>query len=285
MESIVVKYDCLLLEYLILNIKNKSKNNIKSLLKNGQILVNNKIITKHDYKVYKNNRISINYNIDRRDNGLDILYEDSNLIVINKPSGLLTIANNREREKTAYHMVSEYLKEKYKNSKVFIVHRLDKDTSGVVVFAKGKRIQQLLQDNWDKIVLLREYIAVVEGVLEKKEDTIKSYLTENATTKVYSVNDRTKGKLAITNYRVLKESKKYSLLNVNIETGRKNQIRVHMKELGHPIIGDKKYGSKVNPINRLGLHASVLKIINPLTKETMTFKARPPRKFDNLFKN
>lgn len=285
MENITVLYDDLLLKYLIDNLKNKSKNNIKSLLKNGQILVNNKIITKYDYKIYKNNKISINYNVDRRDDGLDILYEDDGLIVINKPSGLLTISNNQEKEKTAYHMVREYLNGKFKNSKVFIVHRLDKDTSGVLIFAKSQRIQQLLQNNWDKIVLLREYIAIVEGVLEKKQDTIKSYLTENSTNLVYSTLDKSKGKIAITNYKTLKESKKYSLLNVNIETGRKNQIRVHMKELGHPIIGDKKYGSKVNPINRLGLHASVLKIINPLTKENMTFKARPPRKFDNLFKS
>ncbi len=284
MESIVVKYDCCLLKYLIDNLYGKSKNNIKSLLKNGQILVNNKIITKHDYKIYKNNIISINYNVDRRDNGLDILYEDSCLIVINKESGLLTIASNHEKEKTAYHMVREYLNSSFKKSKVFIVHRLDKDTSGVLMFAKNQRVQQLLQNNWDKNVLLKEYTAVVEGLLDKKEGTIKSYLTENTTNLVYSVNDKSKGKLAITHYRVLKESNKYSLLNVVIETGRKNQIRVHMKELGHPIAGDKKYNSKTNPLNRLGLHATTLKLLHPQTKEVMIFKSKPPRKFENLFK-
>lgn len=284
MDNIIVEYDSLLLEYLISNIKNKSKNNIKSLLKNRQILVNNKVITKHDYKIYKGNRVSINYNVDRSDNNLDIIFEDNNIIVINKPSGLLTIANNKEKEKTAYHMVREYLNKKKKGSKVFIIHRLDKDTSGIVMFAKNPTIQKLLQYNWDNQVLCREYIAIVEGVLDKKTSTIKNYLKENSTTKVYSTNDKATGKLAITTYKVLKENKKYSLLQVNLKTGRKNQIRVHMSELGNPIIGDKKYGSKINIINRLGLHASYLEVINPITNNVMKFKSKAPRKFDNLFK-
>lgn len=284
MDNIIVEYDSLLLEYLISNIKNKSKNNIKSLFKNRQILVNNKVITKHDYKIYKGNRVSINYNVDRSDNNLDIIFEDNNIIVINKPSGLLTIANNKEKEKTAYHMVREYLNKKKKGSKVFIIHRLDKDTSGIVMFAKNPTIQKLLQYNWDNQVLCREYIAIVEGVLDKKTSTIKNYLKENSTTKVYSTNDKATGKLAITTYKVLKENKKYSLLQVNLKTGRKNQIRVHMSELGNPIIGDKKYGSKINIINRLGLHASYLEVINPITNNVMKFKSKAPRKFDNLFK-
>lgn len=284
MDNIIVEYDSLLLEYLILNIKNKSKNNIKSLLKNRQILVNNKVITKYDYKIYKGNRITINYNVDRSDNNLDIIFEDNNILVINKPSGLLTIANEKEKEKTAYHMVREYLNNKKKGSKVFIIHRLDKDTSGIVMFAKNPTIQKLLQDNWEDQALCREYIAIVEGVLDKKEGTIKTYLKENSTNLMYSTNDTISGKLAITSYKVLKENKKYSLLQINLKTGRKNQIRVHMSELGNPIIGDKKYGSKINPINRLGLHASYLEIINPITKNAMKFKSKIPRKFDNLFK-
>ena len=152
------------------------------------------------------------------------------------------------------------------------------------MFAKNPTIQKLLQDNWERQVLCREYIAIVEGVLDEKTSTIKNYLKENSTTKVYSTNDKTSGKLAITKYKVLKENKKYSLLQVNIKTGRKNQIRVHMSELGNPIIGDKKYGSKINPINRLGLHASYLEVINPITNKVMKFKSKAPRKFDNLFK-
>lgn len=284
MDNIIVEYDSLLLEYLISNVTNKSKNNIKSLLKNRQILVNNKVITKHDYKIYKGNKIVINYNVDRSDNNLDIIFEDNNIIVINKRSGLLTIANTKEKEKTAYHMVRKYLNKKKKGAKVFVIHRLDKDTSGIVMFAKNPTIQKLLQDNWERQVLCREYIAIVEGVLDEKTSTIKNYLKENSTTKVYSTNDKTSGKLAITKYKVLKENKKYSLLQVNIKTGRKNQIRVHMSELGNPIIGDKKYGSKINPINRLGLHASYLEVINPITNKVMKFKSKAPRKFDNLFK-
>lgn len=278
----IVEYNSQLLEYLLENTKDKSKNNIKSLLKNGQVLVNNKVITQYNYNLKKGQKISFNYNVDRG-KSLNIIYEDKNIIVIDKPHGLLTIADAKEKENTAYHTVREYLNKKKKNSKVFVIHRIDKDTSGIVMFAKNEETKRLYQDSWEDIVKLREYIAIVSGTLDQKEGTIQTYLTENATGLVYSTKKG--GKLAITKYKVLKENKKYSMLQVDIETGRKNQIRVHMKEIGHPIIGDKKYGAPSSPINRLALHASCLKIINPITKEVMTFKSKPQNKFENLFKN
>ena len=184
---------------------------------------------------------------------LKIIYEDKKIIVVDKPAHLLTIATEKEKEKTLYHYVLEYLKCKNKNNRLFIVHRLDKDTSGLVLFAKDYETKNYFQDNWQDVK--REYIALVEGVLDKKKGTIKSYLKENKFLKTYSTKNKKEGKEAITEYEVLKSNKKISLLRINILTGRKNQIRVHMSDINHPIVGDKKYGSNYNYLNRMALHA------------------------------
>ena len=213
---------------------------------------------------------------------LDILYEDKFLIIVNKKSGILTIAN--DKEKTLYHEVHEYLWRKNKNNKVFIIHRLDKDTSGIVMFAKNQSVKYNYQNAWDKLCIKRGYIAVVEGILKEKSGIIKSYLKETKTLLVYSSNDSKNGKLAITKYKVLKESKKYSMLDIEIKTGRKNQIRVHMSDIDTPIVGDKKYGNKKSCFKRLMLHAYSLEIINPKTKRKMNFLCDVPKTFNNLFK-
>lgn len=184
---------------------------------------------------------------------LKIIYEDKKIIVVDKPAHLLTIATEKEKEKTLYHYVLEYLKCKNKNNRLFIVHRLDKDTSGLVLFAKDEKTKKYFQDNWQDVK--REYIALVEGTFEKKKDTIKSYLMENKFLKTYSTKNKKAGKEAITEYEVIKSNKKISLLRINILTGRKNQIRVHMSDINHPIVGDKKYGSKYNYLKRMALHA------------------------------
>ena len=213
---------------------------------------------------------------------LDIIYEDKDIIVINKPSGLLTVATEKEKNKTAYHLVMEYLKKKNKNNRIFVIHRLDKDTSGIIMFAKNERAKHLYQDNWNDIVKKRCYYAVIDGKMQKKEGTIKSYLKENGNM-VYSVKDRS-GKLAVTEYKVLKERKNISLLDINLKTGRKNQIRVHMKENKTPILGDLKYGEKSKLINRLALHAYKLELVNPVTKKLLTFEINMPNEFKMLFK-
>ena len=195
---------------------------------------------------------------------LDILYEDKFIIVINKPSGLLTISTNKEKERTLFHYVYEYLKQKNKNNKIFIVHRLDKDTSGIVVFAKDERTKFYLQENWNDFK--RGYVAVVEGKVKNKKGVLKSYLMETKTLYTYSVNDKN-GKLAITEYEKVLENKKYTMLSLNLKTGRKNQIRVQLSDLGNPIVGDKKYGIKKDPIRRMALHANYLEFIHPKTKE------------------
>lgn len=219
----------------------------------------------------------------KRKKKLDILYEDKEILVVNKPSGILTVSTPKEKEKTLFHEVSDYVKKSNPKAKVFIIHRLDKDTSGIVVFAKNQNIKYAYQNAWDNLVIKRGYTAVVDGVLEKKKSIIKSYLKETKTLLVYSSNDKKNGKLAITSYNVVKETKKYSMLSIDIKTGRKNQIRVHMKDINHPILGDKKYGNKKSPLNRLMLHAGELIIINPKTKKKMEFISKTPKSFDLLF--
>lgn len=219
----------------------------------------------------------------KRKKKLDIIYEDKEILVINKPSGVLTVSTPKEKEKTLFHEVSDYVKKSNPKAKVFIIHRLDKDTSGIVMFAKNQNIKYAYQNAWDKLVIKRGYVAIVDGVLDNKKGVIKSYLKETKTLLVYSSNDKKNGKLAITNYNVIKENKRYSMLNVDIKTGRKNQIRVHMKDINHPILGDKKYGNKKSPAGRLMLHAGELVIINPKTKKQMSFISKTPKSFNMLF--
>lgn len=208
---------------------------------------------------------------------LDIIYEDKNIIAINKPSGMLTIADNKNH-KNLYHEVRGYIKKQNPHNKIFIVHRLDKDTSGIVLFAKSEKVKNELQSNWNNTK--REYYAIVEGVPKDKKDKLINYLAETKDLFVYVTDDPKKGKKAITNYEIIKSKGKYSLLKINIETGRKNQIRVQLSNINHPIIGDKKYKAKTNPINRLGLHASKL-IINNKGKN-LELESVLPDKFEKF---
>ena len=279
MEKYIVKENEILIEFLKKMFSNLSKNSVKSLLHNEKVFVNGNMTTKYNYELNIGDVVEIREKIAKN---IDIIYEDKDIIVINKPSGLLTVATEKEKNKTAYHLVMEYLKKKNKNNRIFIIHRLDKDTSGIIMFAKNERAKHLYQDNWNDIVKKRCYYAVIDGKMENKEGTIKSYLKENGNM-VYSVKDRS-GKLAITEYKVLKERKNISLLDINLKTGRKNQIRVHMKENKTPILGDLKYGEKSKLINRLALHAYKLELINPVTKKLLTFEINMPNEFKILFK-
>lgn len=279
MEKYIVKENEILIEFLKKMFSNLSKNSVKSLLHNEKVFVNGNMTTKYNYELNIGDVVEIREKVAKN---IDIIYEDKDIIVINKPSGLLTVATEKEKNKTAYHLVMEYLKKKNKNNRIFIIHRLDKDTSGIIMFAKNERAKHLYQDNWNDIVKKRCYYAVIDGKMENKEGTIKSYLKENGNM-VYSVKDRS-GKLAITEYKVLKERKNISLLDINLKTGRKNQIRVHMKENKTPILGDLKYGEKSKLINRLALHAYKLELINPVTKKLLTFEINMPNEFKKLFK-
>lgn len=208
---------------------------------------------------------------------LDIIYEDKELLVVNKNSGLLTIGTSINKINTLYHEVREYIHKK--NQKVFIVNRLDRDTSGIVLFAKNEKLKKELQDNWNDIAS-RYYYAIVEGNLKKESDTLKNYLKENSTLQVYVSNNK-KDKLAILEYRVINKTNKYSLLDIKINTGRRNQIRCQLDNIGNPIIGDKKYNSKKNPIGRLGLHS--YKLILKRGNKTYIFESKIPKEFKKIF--
>lgn len=216
--------------------------------------------------------------------GLTILYEDHDIIVIDKSSGLLTMGNEKASVNTAHYLLNDYVKKGNSKSKkrVYIVHRLDRDTSGVLIFAKSEQSKRFLQDNWSDFS--KTYYAVVLGSISKKEDTISSYLVENSVHKVYSTNKPEEGKLAQTQYKILKENADYSFVELNLLTGRKNQIRVHLADIGISVAGDYVYGEKTKGVNRLMLHAAKLSVTHPQTKEEMTFEAPLPPEFRRLIK-
>lgn len=279
--KIIVKKEAELLNYLYENI-DMPKKTIKQYLTHGSIFINNNKITKYNYKVLPGMNIIINTKNKRvKELPFDILFEDENIIVVNKPSGLLTIATNKEKERTLYHIVRDYLISKNKKARVFIVHRLDKDTSGIVILAKNEKIKNKLQKDWNQIVKLREYTAIIHGNLNKKEDKIIQNLKETTTGLVY-VTKSLDGKEAITNYKVIKENKNYSMVSIEIETGRKNQIRVAFNTISHPIVGDKKYGEKKDKENRLYLHANRLKIYYSEIKKDILFETAIPNEFKKI---
>ena len=279
--KIVVKKEGILLDYLVNNL-DMSRKTIKQYLQKGSIYVDGVRTTKFDYPVSINSIIKIDENSKNRSElPFEILYEDKDIIVVDKPSGILSIATEKEKEETVYHILREYLKKKNKNSKVFVVHRLDKDTSGILLFAKSEYVKNTFQKDWNELVKKREYIAIVHGILQKKKDRLVNYLKETTTNLVY-ISKNKDGKLAITNYEVLKENNNYSKLLINIETGRKNQIRVQLASILHPILGDKKYGEDKE--KRLFLHASKLEVFNPVTRKTMTFTSKVPSIFNSKVK-
>jgi tRNA pseudouridine32 synthase/23S rRNA pseudouridine746 synthase/23S rRNA pseudouridine1911/1915/1917 synthase len=214
--------------------------------------------------------------------GLTILHEDRDIIVIDKPAGLLTMATEREREKTAYFMLTDYVRKgnPKSNNRIFIVHRLDRETSGIVVFAKTEQAKRFLQDNWHDFS--KKYVAVVRGSLKEKDGIIESYLAENQVYRVYSVSNPAKGKFSKTGYRVLRENQKFSLLEIDLFTGTKNQIRVHFSEMGHPVAGDQTYGTAEKGLKRMALHSMQISFVHPFSKAEISLKAEIPSCFFEL---
>lgn len=253
-----------------------SKKKIKQYLKYNMVEVNNKIVTNSNYQVKEKDIITIYYEKKIiKENNLEILYEDNDIIVINKPSGLLSISNDKEKEITAFRMVREYVRSINPKTFLFVIHRLDEDTSGVLMFAKNEKTKILFQEKWNEIVKKRIYLAVVEGKITK-DGRFHTFLKESKTGMVYSSKDKT-GKEAITEYKVLKNNDNLTLLEVNILTGRRNQIRVHLSENNTPILGDKKYGSKIK--SRLMLHAKTLELIDPRNNKILTITKDAPSEF------
>ena len=279
-----------LMEFLMAQMPGKSRTKIKLLLSRKQVLVDGEPISQFNHPLTPRQKVEISkgsqesYKSIKQSRELSIVFEDAELIVIDKPAGLLSIGTDREKRATAYSLLSNYVKEKSPDNKVFVVHRLDRETSGLMMFAKSQEIKFHLQELWANTVIERSYIAVVEVYVEKEEDVISSYLVEGKTFKMHSSQNPKSGKKAITNYKTLQRKRGFSLLKVNLETGRKNQIRVHMQDIGHSVVGDKKYGATTTPLKRLGLHAQQLSFGHPISGKKLFFESKTPEVFLKLFK-
>jgi 23S rRNA pseudouridine1911/1915/1917 synthase len=283
--SLHVREPMELMTFLSIHFNGKSRTAFKSMLSQKQIRVNGKSVSQYDHLLQPNDSVTIHTEKHEfRHPKMKLVFEDDFLIVIDKSEGLLAVATDeRKDELTAFSILSNYLKKKDTRNHLFVVHRIDRETSGLLMFAKSKEIQLDLQNNWHENVIERFYIAVVEGIPDKQEDTLVSYLRESKAFKVHSESTEDRGKKAITHYRLIRKNDDYSMLKVELETGRKNQIRVHMQEIGHPIIGDKKYGASTSPIGRMGLHACVLSFVHPVSHRVMRFETPIPKKFNALF--
>lgn len=282
-RNITVEQEATLLPFLFEKLQGQSKSSVKALLGHGQILVNNEVTTQFDTPLHEGDVVTISYNRRKvvfNNPLLNIIYEDDFIIVVNKREGLLSVSTAKVRERTAFHILSDYLKKSDPRNKLFVLHRLDRDTSGLMMFAKTRAVQEKMQSNWNEMITERTYVAVVEGRPERDSDLITTQLKENAEARVYVVADG--GKDAITRYHLLRTNEKYSLLELNLETGRKNQIRAQMEYIGHPIAGDYKYGAETDPTGRLMLHAQRLYFIHPETGEEMRFDTRIPDAFKSL---
>ncbi len=277
--KLTVKYDSPLLEYLYSALAPQSRTGIKSLLAHSRISVNGKSVKAFDHPLHSGDMIDIG---PYRKSGpvhkdLKIVYEDGWLIVADKKAGLPAISTGRENETTAYSILYSYMQSCTPAGRIFIVHRLDRDTSGLIVFAKDAQTKRMLQENWDRCVTERKYFGVCEGRFDREEGKIVSWLTENPKSlKMNSSPYDNGGKKAVTNYRVSEQRGGLSLLEIELETGRKNQIRVQLASVGHPIAGDRKYGAVTNPFGRLALHAATLSFRHPRTGEFLSFTSPQP---------
>jgi 23S rRNA pseudouridine1911/1915/1917 synthase len=277
-----------LMTFLLAKMGGMSRNSIKSLLAHRQVMVNDKVTTQFNLPLQPNEIVTVNSgrgNIELNHPKLRILFEDAHLIVVEKREGLLTVSTTGDSdETTAFSILKTHVKKSSPANRIYVVHRLDRETSGVIMFAKTKEVQLILQENWHRIVTRRLYVALVEGKMEKEKDTIVTWLSENEKSlKIHSSETDNGGQQAITHYRCVKSNDNYSLLEIELETGRKNQIRVHMQDIGHPVVGDKKYGANISPIGRLGLHARLLAFYHPITTEVVSFETPVPRNFLNIF--
>lgn len=259
------------------------RGDIKKWMKFGHLKVNGIISTGFDTPVAPGMEVLFNQSRPFpvfRHPRIEIVYEDDDVIVINKGYGLLSVATqSHKKEDNAYDIIRNYIKEVDPSNKLFIVHRLDRDTSGLMMFAKSEQAQEVLRHNWNNMILERLYVAVLEGYLDNEKGYVKSRLVENSQFVVYSTDDPEEGKLAVTHYEVVGKGNGYTLAQFSLDTGRKNQIRVHAHDLGHPIAGDKKYGATHSPIHRLALHARTLRFAHPITRKDMNFETPIPPKF------
>ncbi len=283
---LTVTKDQPLLEFLLENIKNSSKSKIKATLKGRGIKVSGKVITQFDYPLKAGSRVSISQtkkNDTFKNRFVKIIYEDQYLIVIEKNIGILSNTLGR-KSLNVITILNDYLKKSHQKCSAHLVHRLDRDTSGLMVYAKTIETEKIFELNWHDIVYDRRYIAVLSGEVLQDEGTMKSWLKETNQFIIESSQQDNKGKYSITHFHTLARTTRHSLVEFKLETGRKNQIRVHASDMGHPVCGDVKYGNGDDPIHRLCLHAYVLCFYHPITKERMEFDTMIPIAFRKLFK-
>lgn len=277
-----------LMEYIAQVGPASKRGDIKKWLKYGHLMVNGVITTSFNAPVAPGDEVKLNLSrpfVTFRHPRVELVYEDDDVIVINKGYGLLSVsARDAKKEPNAYDIVRNYIKEVDPRNKLFLVHRLDRDTSGLMMFAKSPEAQEVLRHNWNNMVLERLYVAVLEGYLEQDNGYVKSRLAENSQFKVYSTDNPDDGKLAVTHYTVLDRGNNLTLAQFSLDTGRKNQIRVHASDLGHPISGDRKYGAKKSPLHRLALHARTLRFAHPITRKDMYFETPVPPKFQTVLR-
>lgn len=284
-ETYPVENEGKLMDFLIASMPQRKRTTIKELLKHNQVAVNGMPVRQFDNPLVPGDKVQVNLTREFKvffNRRVKLVYEDSDILVIEKGYGLLSMGTDTVKDGTAYSIMREYVKWESPRNKLFIVHRLDRDTSGLMMLARSVKAKEAMQHNWNNMVLSRKYIAVVEGEVENDEGIVKSYLAENSRFEVYSTDNPEEGQLAVTRYKVIKRGLGHTMLEVELDTGRKNQIRVHMKDLGHPIAGDRKYGAGPSIIHRLALHAQTLRFAHPVTKRDMNFSTPIPGTFWKL---
>lgn len=284
--SVRVTEDAPLMEFLEKKLNGYSRNTIKALIKHRQLLLDgHTVLTRHDYPLKKGGVVDVLSSAQSVASGLNhpklsIIYEDEHIIVVEKKEGLLSVKTPNTPEESATHLLNQYLRPQGRDHYIYVVHRLDRETSGVMMFAKSKEVQQTLRDNWKKYVTERSYVAIVDGVMEQQKGRIESYLTEDIKKVMHSSPVDNGGQLAITNYTVISTNGRESLVRLNLETGRKNQIRVQLQSIEHPVAGDVKYGSRNSRYGRLCLHAETLRFKHPVTGKPMAFSVPVPFKLN-----
>lgn len=277
-----------LMEFVRERVKDASRTDIKKLLRYGHFLVNGSVVKQFDAPILPGDEVSVNFSRPWpvfHHSRIELIYEDDDVLVINKGYGMLSVGTqSKKKEENAYDIMRAYVKNVDPRNKLWVVHRLDRHTTGLMMFAKSERAHDVLRHNWNNIILERLYVAVLEGYLPEDKGYVKSRLAENSQFVVYSTDLPGEGRLAVTHYKVLKRGNGYTLAHFSLDTGRKNQIRVHAADLGHPITGDKKYGASKSPIHRLALHAQTLRFAHPITKKDMNFQSPIPGEFLKIVK-
>lgn len=284
-RSYRVEEETTLLPFLFSVLGNLSRTEVKSMLKYRHVAIQGKAVTQFDTPLEPGDTVQVNFGrsfYKFSNPQMRIMYEDDWIIVIEKASGLLSVANDSSKDRNAFRIVGDYVRHCNPDARLYVCHRLDQFTSGILIFSKNEELTREMRSNWDFYVKERRYMCVTENIPAVKEDTIESYLVQNSRMQMFSTDNDEEGSRAVTHYRVIQSRGRYALVDVEIFTGKKNQIRVHMSEIGCPIAGDMKYGAETNPGRRLMLHNYRLAFIHPVTGELMRFSLSTPSMFRKL---